>query len=345
MIVVGRLFVGWDFLDLDYVGRGFTFREGRGIVFNSGQLQDRVIIADCIVEENANDCDSWYAGGISIPAMSDFVRIDSCIVRNSSGCRAGGLSLRGGVVRNSLIVGNEALEGGGGILMQGGLRLVIESNTIARNRVMGSSDPKVGSGVEIRGGGPLQRVTMLGTIVASNAGGAGISCAQCPVMPAVSCTDAWANEGGNYAGFPDPTGTNGNISLDPESCDPEMGDYRLRAASPCAPEHSPPGCGLIGALPVGCGVEGIEDRQVSSARPRLVVLPNPASGLVEFRMSKPPGSAVIVIYSSRGEAVHVLTWSGRPIRWQPGAEVSSSVYFARALAGGQPEVAKFVFMR
>ena len=43
---------------------------------------------------------------------------------------------------------------------------------------------------------------------------------------------------------------NGNIALDPLFCDPAAEDWRLCAESPCAPGAG--GCGLIGALPVGC---------------------------------------------------------------------------------------------
>ena len=35
------------------------------------------------------------------------------------------------------------------------------------------------------------------------------------------------------------------------------GDYTIHADSPCAPEHAGD-CGLIGALPVGCGVTAVE---------------------------------------------------------------------------------------
>jgi len=45
----------------------------------------------------------------------------------------------------------------------------------------------------------------------------------------------------------------GNFSADPLFCG--VGNYNLRADSPCAPGNHPDGfdCGLIGPLPVGCG--------------------------------------------------------------------------------------------
>jgi hypothetical protein len=55
----------------------------------------------------------------------------------------------------------------------------------------------------------------------------------------------------------DQTGTNGNISIDPEFCGiTGSGNYYLRSGSPCAPGNHPDGydCGLIGAFEVKCDV-------------------------------------------------------------------------------------------
>ena len=54
----------------------------------------------------------------------------------------------------------------------------------------------------------------------------------------------------------DQTGTNGNISVDPQFCGVEDSqNYHLQGDSPCAPGNHPDGadCGLIGALSAGCG--------------------------------------------------------------------------------------------
>ena len=65
-----------------------------------------------------------------------------------------------------------------------------------------------------------------------------------------------------YAGdCPDPTGMNGNISVDPQFCGILGSDYYyLQSDSPCAPDNHPGGvsCGLIGALGVGCGTVDTE---------------------------------------------------------------------------------------
>jgi parallel beta-helix repeat protein len=74
----------------------------------------------------------------------------------------------------------------------------------------------------------------------------------------LSCNDVFGNSVANYYGYgDDPTGTNGNISVDPQFCavDPAgTGNFFLQSDSPCAPGNHPDGtpCGVIGARPVGC---------------------------------------------------------------------------------------------
>lgn len=67
------------------------------------------------------------------------------------------------------------------------------------------------------------------------------------------CNDVWDNAQ-NWVGAPDPTGTDGNISIDPLFCDPNADDYTLATASSCLPGNHPDGvdCGTIGAFGEGC---------------------------------------------------------------------------------------------
>jgi predicted outer membrane repeat protein len=80
---------------------------------------------------------------------------------------------------------------------------------------------------------------------------------------ALSCSDIFGNSGGDWTGdIAAQLGVNGNISEDPQYCDPEAGNYTLEADSPCAADHS--GCGLsIGAWDVGCTGTSIERRSWS----------------------------------------------------------------------------------
>ncbi len=68
----------------------------------------------------------------------------------------------------------------------------------------------------------------------------------------------------NYEATTDPTGTEGNISVDPQYCafDPLASmNYLLQSDSPCSPGNHPDGyaCDLIGKYAVGCGTINIEE--------------------------------------------------------------------------------------
>lgn len=81
---------------------------------------------------------------------------------------------------------------------------------------------------------------------------------EAPTPFTIDCNDVFGNEGGNYYWLPDLTGQDGNLSLDPEFCGGEVGNFGLQSDSPCAPDQND--CGLlIGALPVNCETTGVAD--------------------------------------------------------------------------------------
>jgi hypothetical protein len=85
-----------------------------------------------------------------------------------------------------------------------------------------------------------------------------VFCGDAGSSPTLICCDLYGNEGGNWIGcIADQYGVNGNMSEDPLFCDPDNEDFTLREDSPCAPANSG-GCGLIGAVPVGCGATALE---------------------------------------------------------------------------------------
>ena len=74
----------------------------------------------------------------------------------------------------------------------------------------------------------------------------------------LTCCDLYGNAGGDWVGgIAGQYGLRDNISQDPLFCSAESWDFALADCSPCAPDNSPEGCGLIGALPVGCSFAGI----------------------------------------------------------------------------------------
>jgi predicted outer membrane repeat protein len=70
--------------------------------------------------------------------------------------------------------------------------------------------------------------------------------------PSLSCCDVYGNSGGDWVGcIEDQLGVNGNISDDPEFCNPPDGNYGVGPGSPCLAANN--ACGvLIGAWAESC---------------------------------------------------------------------------------------------
>ena len=49
----------------------------------------------------------------------------------------------------------------------------------------------------------------------------------------IICCNFYDNDGGNYVGFSDQTGLNGNISSNPQFCDTANGYFNIRNSSSC----------------------------------------------------------------------------------------------------------------
>jgi hypothetical protein len=93
------------------------------------------------------------------------------------------------------------------------------------------------------------------TIITANTTGSAVSNGA-NVTPV--CCNFYGNSGGDWVGLEGYPGIDGNISMDPLLCDPELGDFHLGSGSPCAPFSTPnEECDLIGAWPVGCDVSPV----------------------------------------------------------------------------------------
>ena len=107
--------------------------------------------------------------------------------------------------------------------------------TIMNNTIVGPE-----GGVKARGSSPVIRRNIIAhTTVAIDCTYGG--------NPTISCNnvwDFWAAHGINCPDAP------GDFLENPMFCDPENQDYRIHCDSPAAHGY---GCGLVGALPVGCG--------------------------------------------------------------------------------------------
>jgi parallel beta-helix repeat protein len=202
-----------------------------------------------------NIAETANGGGIWVWESPGGIIEGNFIIGNiSTPTNPGGSDSRGGgigmmkastLIRNNLICGNIATQGGGiWIQYQGNSKVI-------NNTIVGNIADLEGAGIEVAWGvySPI-----INNIIANNGSGGGIyviSSRTMPSEPNLVANDLWNNQGGNYLGDTnDHTGTAGNISADPRFVDagywdtngtPDdpnddfwvQGDYRIHYYSPC----------------------------------------------------------------------------------------------------------------
>jgi hypothetical protein len=194
---------------------------------------------------NVTILDGQRAGTVvTIRAGQQESTIDGFTVRNGMATPAGGgiaCSSSRTTVANNTIIGNTAVYGGGIVCDESSLTMVnnaISGNTasgsgggvwcfgehpkIAGNTITGNSAPE-GGGIYTYVSSP----TIANTIIAFNV--SGIYCFSGTPVLRYNCV--FSNAGYNYSGITDPTGRNGNISVDPRLVG--AGNFRLQPGSPC----------------------------------------------------------------------------------------------------------------
>lgn len=283
------------------------------------------VIEDNLIQYNNQDVGNSYAGAMWVSGI-----IERNVVRYNGEAQLPAIVWLNGT---DTFAWNTVVANGNGIYT-----VLIENGGVIHHNTIAGNDVCLYSTVYLSGDNPIEFRNNI--VVHGN--WEGLECSAGPRV--IRCNDVWGS-GPSYNGAcAEMAGVDGNFSADPLFCNALQGDYRLDGGSPCAPLNSPGGCELIGALPIGCGVMSIKEEGVATPGLRLMVLPNPAFGVVQFKAGGDAERGVIEVYNSRGAVVQVLGGAD-PIRWVPGAEVRSGIYFARLLTGGQPAVAKFVFMR
>lgn len=168
-------------------------------------------------------------GGVCIQVSSPMFS-NSVIRRNSSGDDGGGVFAYLGVLTaaNLLISGNHAGDDGGGVMQLRGTLLMsfctIEGNSCADD----------GAGILISS---ADSTALLSSIVTGNQGNGGIQRKRGDEPVFVSHCCAWGNGTADYLHMPDPTGTRGNISMDPMFADSLLRLSHIQAGqqmqSPC----------------------------------------------------------------------------------------------------------------
>ncbi len=109
----------------------------------------------------------------------------------------------------------------------------------------------------------------------------------------VSCNDWFANEVGEVGGR---ALSADDFSVDPRFCNPDSGDFRLRADSPLLDRS---GCGRVGALGMGCGVTGTLVQRFAAAR---------VSEGIQVSWEVSEGATAAEIWLERSDGTQIGDW-------------------------------------
>jgi hypothetical protein len=188
---------------------GFTLRNsaGQGIDCRSGP----VTIANNLI--TANSSGGIYCNGSSIVIVGN-------TIKGNSGSSGGGITCYNcsPTIVGNVILGNSADSGGG-------IYCYKSSSIITNNTIAGNSAATCG-GIYCSNSSP----TITNTIVAFNSSGIRVYNGGSPAL-ANNCF--YGNELYDYSGLTDPTGTAGNVSVDPLLADGAYGNIHLQPGSPC----------------------------------------------------------------------------------------------------------------
>jgi len=265
---------------------------GGGICFDTDSADS---IVDCIFLDNI----ARQGGGVYFQMSSP--PLARCVFSGNTGRNCGGGIMCGGSsprLTHCIFSQNSAQWGGlrsslwdgsGGAVMSFGLTPqtmsfpTLSGCTLYRNSVVDK-----GAGIYSFS---LSIVTVENTIIASGTSGAAVWCEQGATIT-LSCSDVYDNAGGDWIGcILGQEGINGNFSAPPLFCEPESGDFSISEYSPCAPSHSPPGCGLIGADSVACSITRVDVAEAEMPTTLYIgpAVPNPFNPVTEIGYGIPRG--------------------------------------------------------
>jgi predicted outer membrane repeat protein len=333
-------------------GGSFTDLGGGAVcVYGDSSRGGRTVIRDCSFEA----CASGSGGGavsFSYRDFADTAFVQNCIF-NSNTARDRGGALTGSRARikvsNSIFRTNSAASGGA-VMVDAQSRIWVESCTMVGNTATGT--------------GECAYIEETGTeghfkncILASDTGQPPMACSSTPgTTITVVCCNLWPLEDADGSGCLSGL-RSGNIHEDPQFCAPQTGNYQLRATSPCSPDQSGnQGCGLIGALPTGCGP--LPPDAGGTGLSLLRCVPNPFHGKTQIDYVIPAQAAGrtldISIYDAGGRLVRTLFQApGSPgtqtAHWNAlddrGRRVGSGVFFCRLRIGGEEATQRLIVLR
>jgi hypothetical protein len=327
------------------IANAYTAANGGGIrITNSSPT-----IRECVI----TGCSSGFDGGGISCSAADPLLVGCRFVGNSSSAVSGGFFCGAGTARleGCTFSGNTSTGGGGSI-------------GAAHNAVVEISNCTLYGGSGLYAGGVHlyneSSAILTNTIIAFSTSGPSVFCYDNPSSVSLSCCDLYGNAGGNWVGrIADQAGLNGNLELDPEFCDAAGGNFNLQETSPCA---DAPGCGLIGAWPVGCDPSAVEGEETPRAGVTRLQMqpgrPNPSAGALEIAYEVPAKSAgarvVLTIHDVTGRCLRTLEagpatagpaalhWDGRD---RLGSSVDGGLYFLRLTVGGEQAIRRAIVVR
>ncbi len=161
-----------------------------------------------------------YGGGLY--AKSSFPTIVNNTITGNKGSSGGGLHMRycSPMIANNTIADNSALDGGA-------LYLYYSSSPMIAGNTITANSAASGGGLYLWNSSPV----IANTIVAFNSSGIHQHGASSSTTLRYSCVHG--NAAYDYDGLTDPTGTRGNISVDPLFADLRYGNVHIQPDSPC----------------------------------------------------------------------------------------------------------------
>jgi len=197
-------------------------------------------------------------------------------------------------------------------------------------------------------------VDVAGSLFALNPQGEGLAVHNGEVS--IEACDIFGNAGGDWVGaIADRLGLDCNVTADPFFCDAGGGDFSLRGDSPCLPENSG-GCGLIGALPLGCpDPAGVGISPPASSILMLRGFPNPANPrmTIQFALSR-SAQVDLAIHDLNGRRLRrllgghvpagrrILSWDGCD---DDGRTLSSGVYLLKLDTVTENRISRLTLIR
>jgi len=358
--------VGFTFEDADGVYGGAIYCEGHRLILSENVFRrnlagvggavlmwpGHLICTDNLFEENT----AWDGGGAIMILGSATAEITRNVFQGNAAVGTNPIGSGGAIsvdfgagdstlISENLIFDNEAGYGAINVSARSGYT-ILDHNTIVLNRSW-RIEPHRAAGIRVSRSSALLR----NNIVALNHNGWGITISHGADVT-LECNDFWQNglgdylihfTGGTFIGTTD-------FSANPLICDPASGDLTLAEGSPCLPENTG-GCGLVGALGVGCSqTVGIEETntQPSLLRVRAIWIPGGIKLQLEGEAVEGARNATVQIFDVQGRVVQTGVVQEAQYTWQgtnsSGQRVVRGVYFARVKVKTEVATTSFVLL-